>query len=376
MRAYLSRYPNGKYAGEANARLAQLAIAIASASASASASAPSAQRPTTSNPAPVPTASARPPAAARIEGMPPVSPGGRDAVDRRTNEILAELAALGKTDSTPGNSPAAQRPPTSNPAPLPTAPIEGMPPVSPGGRDAANRRTNEILAELAALGKADNAPGNLLPARVPQTAAATPAAGAKKPAPARNANGFTVGDRWRYQIVDKYKGEVVANWSYKVDRILDNGDLLVNGNTHRMTPNGNFTKYSTADLDGVDTLVPAALRPNYTQAVKFVENGRKGDGSTFQNAFEGELTVKGMEKVKVPAGEFNAWRIERVLTVNGKNLSKPGNWYGRLENTYWYVPDLRIYVAMDYLYRIGSVPERSRRELTSFEISSVQVANR
>ena len=185
-----------------------------------------------------------------------------------------------------------------------------------------------------------------------------------------------MGDRWRYQIVDKYKGEVVANWSYKVDRILDNGDLLVNGNTHRMTPNGNFTKYSTADLDGVDTLVPAALRPNYTQAVKFVENGRKGDGSTFQNAFEGELTVKGMEKVKVPAGEFNAWRIERVLTVNGKNLSKPGNWYGRLENTYWYVPDLRIYVAMDYLYRTGSVPERSRRELTSFEISSVQVANR
>ncbi len=85
----------------------------------------------------------------------------------------------------------------------------------------------------------------------------------------------------------------------------------------------------------------------------------------------GSLEVKTKERVRVPAGEFDAWRIERVASFKGVRTAGTGrpSWYGRNTSTIWVAPEVRNFVARDEEQRDNgsTVPERSRMELTSFE---------
>ncbi|NJS35754.1 MAG: hypothetical protein HC765_03855 [Brachymonas sp.] len=90
----------------------------------------------------------------------------------------------------------------------------------------------------------------------------------------------------------------------------------------------------------------------------------KGDKSTWQRY--GKFKVVRKESVRVPAGEFEAWRIE----FNGYG----GN--NRWQETVWYVPALRNFVATEVEVRrsSGQIERFERHELTSYSVRGADEA--
>jgi Caspase domain len=240
--------------------------------------------------------------------------------------------------------------------------------TSANGRDQAAiyRRTEELLAGLA------NA------SLVGQQAASTPAH-KPRPIPASNKAGFTVGDRWRFQVVDKFKNEVVRNYTLSVEKLLPNGDMSWNSGKIVTSPEGNFRRdvnatFSLQDYSPQEEMIPKELRAGYKEDVKFTRTVvRTADNVHFTQEWKGRLTVKGKEKVKTPAGEFEAWRIERDTNFNAVQTNGNSRWYGHNLTTSWFVPELHYFVVREYEHRAGAgVAERERHELTSFSVRGAE----
>ena len=215
------------------------------------------------------------------------------------------------------------------------------------------------------------------PVPVPASSPTSPPAA---PAVSGNPYGFSVGDRWSYQQIDKYKGEVLSNWNRKIGRILPNGDLL-SGSTV-MSPNGNIrqltsNRFPSRVYSEVEVLFPKKMETGYQEDFSYKEQSRRSDGKEFEQTFKGTIKVKGQEHIKVPAGEFTALRVEREATVSGVQTNGQDRWNARQEITYWYVPALHYYVALEEVWRQGSgAPDLKRNELTSYEVRSPQLADK
>ena len=294
LRAYLNRYPTGRYAAEANAKLAQL------------------QRSSATTPS-------------------------------------AVLAA-----------PGAAKPPATHASPNTSA--VNNPDASANGKDQAaiDRRTEELMASLV------NAPA------VGQQAAAAPAP-KPRPVPASNKAGFTVGDRWRFQVVDKFKGEVVNNYARNIDKVSADGELVLNKGGVRWDANGNtrFIRNAERERHYSDGYIdfPPALRSGAKTDFNYEIKSKYVDGRVSKEVSKGTMVVKGQETVKTPAGEFQAWKIEREIFWNF-----PDGTRGRFIFTGWYVPELRNYVAWDQESRNshGAINYRDRVELTSFSVRGAE----
>ena len=236
-------------------------------------------------------------------------------------------------------------------------------------RDQAevDKRTEEILASLASSGPG---PGQLVkPAKV----------SAARPAASNNSFGYTVGDRWRYQVVDKFKGEVVRNRVEKIDSVLADGTLILNKGDIRRDSLGNMRYSKTADrartLSSAYVTIPPVLQKDAKTDLVYAADVLFNDGSTAKEVGKGSMVVKGQEMVKTPAGDFNAWRVEADVLL--WMLEKKGSY--RFVFTGWYVPELRNYVAQDEESRNanGSLNRLERHELTSFSVrGSESVASR
>jgi hypothetical protein len=85
--------------------------------------------------------------------------------------------------------------------------------------------------------------------------------------------------------------------------------------------------------------------------------------------------VLAKETVKVPAGEFEALRIETSFTTNGKNSASGNTYFLRTKQTTWFVPALRNHVAMeiDVRNRTGQLTTFERHELTSFSVRGAEL---
>jgi hypothetical protein len=225
-----------------------------------------------------------------------------------------------------------------------------------------DKRTEEILARLASSG-----PG---PGQLVKPAKATPS----RPAAQSNHAGFTVGDRWRYQVVDKFKGEVVRNRVESIDQLSPDGTLILNKGHMRKDASGNLRYSKGSDrartFSAAYINIPPVLQKgaktdlNYEIDVQFTE------GKTAIEVGKGSMTVKGQESVKTPAGDFTAWRVE--MDILGWTRDTAGSY--RWLFTGWYVPELRNYVAFDDESRNsnGSINRRERHELTSFSVRGAE----
>jgi Caspase domain len=293
LRAYLNRYPAGRYAAQASARLAQLQPDNA-ATPGAVAAAPGAAKPVAANPNPNTTAA----------NIPDASSNGKDqaAIDRRTEELLASLMS------------------------------------SPG-------------------------PGQLV----------KPASSSAKPQATANAFGFTVGDRWRYQQIDQFKKEVTHNWERRITGIDSQANLVLNNGSVVWRQDGVLLQQKEADGSTLDwsgyRLFPTTLRAGYSEKENYTLTWKRSDANGSE-VRDGEVKVIGMEKVKVPAGEFEAWKIEHRGFISGKNLTANATYTQRYIDVHWYVPALRNFVAHEYERRnsAGAVDRFSRNELTSYSL--------
>ena len=201
---------------------------------------------------------------------------------------------------------------------------------------------------------------------------------------ARNPFGFTVGDRWSMQVIDKYKKEVISNFSLKVTKVLPSGDLQINGSEQStFSPEGNWRQFKGQGIKyraftPSQRLFPSTMEIGFAEDFKYLDKEEKLDGSTLLKDWTTKVKVVGREKVRVPAGEFDTYRIERTAFRTGSSDFSPGGITCFNNMVIWYAPSIRYYVALNEEARCGSgTGDRTRIELTSFEVSTpAQIGSR
>ena len=214
------------------------------------------------------------------------------------------------------------------------------------------------------------------PAQAAAAAAAAPEAVPRPPAGnAGNSFGHTPGDRWRYQTVDKFKQEVVRNWSRKIDSVQADGSLTLNGGRVGWSAAGAVSALRgpggfSRDYSPAFQWRPATLVAGHSEPLTYHMAWRKTDGSRGVEDRVGTVKVLARESIKVPAGEFDAWKIEYAGFLKGKNLGQSASYSARFKEIYWYVPALRNFVASEYEERASNLQIQAfeRHELTSFSV--------
>jgi hypothetical protein len=99
-------------------------------------------------------------------------------------------------------------------------------------------------------------------------------------------------------------------------------------------------------------------RWDYVNEVVFKDNGSTGRVSNTARVLAYEL-------VRVPAGEFEAFRLEVQGRVHEKSKGGPGIIDGETRTTYWYAPSARAIVKSVYW---STCRGTATTELTSFEL--------
>ncbi|MBL8347487.1 MAG: caspase family protein [Rubrivivax sp.] len=301
----------------------------------------------------------------------------------------------GASSAAPSNAPStlAAAPPTGPSTPLPAAaPDEAMwqaiqasaEPVELRAflrRFPQSRHAEEARRRLAPATPAP-AVESLMPEPPPRLALAQPAPAAP-PRAAGHPHGYAAADTWSFQVVDVWRGAVLRNYTLRLARATPAGELVTAGGS-RFDEWMRAVRLDDAAGDRRREYAPHLARgwehwrPGATAPVKFSEALSTMAGKPLWRC-EHEATVRHVrvEKVRVPAGEFNARRYEIEGTCQRSAPGQPviqNTW----KNTVWYVPELRYYVALEVETRTpaGQLDVRTREELTSFQVRDADVAVR
>lgn len=271
-------------------------------------------------------------------------------------------------------APVAAAPPVKAPL-TPPAPAVGLT-VAPTTQQATSSKTDSEQAEFDQRTAALLTSLATAPAAKPTPAAAQ----AAPPRPARQVNsaGYTTGDRWRYQTVDKFKQEVINNWSRNVEGVNPDGSLKLNGGFVGWTARGDvgFIKGNNTDYlreyAPPIKIIPTSLVVGHTEPFSHNLVWRNAGGANGVEERSGTIKVVGREQVKVPAGEFSALKIEMTGFGNGQNKSSNNAYSVSFKEVTWYVPELRNFIAKEYAQRNrGQIEFFTRDELTSYSVRGV-----
>lgn len=168
------------------------------------------------------------------------------------------------------------------------------------------------------------------------------AAFAQSSAPRAELPTVKVGDRWKYDQNDRRTGVKENEWNRTV--------MAVSASQIEGTENdGKFVW--TSDMNTVESSV--AVITGDARFLKFpLEVGKKWDFKynfvskvgPGKGRWQLDAVIVAYEKVKVPAGEFDAFKIEYKGFWNNDNNGRNG----RLTQTTWYAPAARAAVKVEF----------------------------
>lgn len=175
---------------------------------------------------------------------------------------------------------------------------------------------------------------------------------------------YKVGDLFRYRETDLYTKDETRVFANRVSSVTD---LEVHFN------NGNFV---TDHLGNVISNASPRVNARFTGTQFYLAEYSVGKrwSSRFQRLrgdwpprdVNWDLRVVTRESIKVPAGVFDAFRIEG----SGWTVSNDGNTTVQLQSRYWVVPHIPRYVAFETINRVmrgaGSVVVSERQELVGY----------
>jgi len=111
---------------------------------------------------------------------------------------------------------------------------------------------------------------------------------------------------------------------------------------------GNTVENSDNSADVPQQLFPAELQmgKRWTSINNVVVKSGRSTGET--SRVEMEVRIWAREKIRVPAGEFNAFRIEASgWSVGGRNTTK-------IEVKFWVVPGINMFIRRERIKRRGN----------------------
>jgi hypothetical protein len=174
-------------------------------------------------------------------------------------------------------------------------------------------------------------------------------------------------DRPTLKVGDTFKSEVASNYTGQKQLPDITTVTAVNADTIEFTTN-DAKALSTLDLNAIELATST-----FAGDVKFfsfpLTVGKKWDFKySFVNKVTGvrgrqqlEAHVVGVEKIKVPAGEFEAFKIEYKGFWNNDTSGRNG----RLLQTTWYAPSVKRSVRVDY----DDGFNRNTRELVEYKLN-------
>jgi len=183
---------------------------------------------------------------------------------------------------------------------------------------------------------------------------ASPAVAQKADRPA-----VKVGDEWQfmqYTVVPIQK----PNVAWVITSVTPTGIAgTSNGRPLTLTPDLNIIESPTRKFSDRRILsFPLEIGKSWTYANQVESKTDQGDWR-----MDAKLTVTAYEKVTVPAGQFDAFRIEAKGKTGQQGAAGAGSW--DFTETSWYAPSARAIVKE--VYRDSTMGEMVR-ELASFKL--------
>lgn len=165
----------------------------------------------------------------------------------------------------------------------------------------------------------------------------------------------------RYQVGDEFQFQVIDGFS-KLARRLEMRVTAVDANRDRVEYNngeyvsdlmGNTTRNLRGDFDSVRQFYPANLFVGKQWRTHFKQSRPNGTIYTFRY----DLKVVGKERVTVPAGTFDTYKIE----ARGFNMELGAS----LQRNIWVAPGVSADIVLETLVRLrnGKIEQFDRQEL-------------
>ena len=177
---------------------------------------------------------------------------------------------------------------------------------------------------------------------------------------------FQPGDAYTYRVVDVFT-QASRPLSFQVTAVdLDADRVEYNNGEYLSDTMGNIMANPRGGLSTPRQFYPAELFVGKRWRTTFKQSRPSGIVYTFQY----ELKVVGREKVTVPAGTFDTFKIE----ARGYNMQLGA----RLERNIWVAPGISADIAHEILVRLrnGAIEQNDRQELVSFSGSGSRTAQR
>lgn len=153
---------------------------------------------------------------------------------------------------------------------------------------------------------------------------------------------WTVGDEYVYQYLDLYSGVVQRTLKVVVKRVDVENDRVELADGSLLDLAGNVLRGGGREYDVPIQLNPAELQVGRRWTVRFEQTGRHPGSGEYR------FRVLRRERIKVPAGDFDAFKIEGEGWFNRRN-STPGNASGSIRHTRWVVPGLNFELRRERL---------------------------
>jgi len=179
-----------------------------------------------------------------------------------------------------------------------------------------------------------------------------------------------IGDSWTYRNLDGWNNKETSRSlstlvSFENDFAIFRSKNLNSGAESTDTVNADLQPCRSMQND---TTIICAGAFKFPLATGYKQGIKKLPAGNGQSYFDGDCEGQGMEKVNVPAGEFDAYRIEckgfwtRVFGGSGS---------GGFKQTLWYAPAIRNQVKSTYEDRNpnGSANNKLIRELVEYKLA-------
>ena len=171
---------------------------------------------------------------------------------------------------------------------------------------------------------------------------------------------YKVGDVFRYREIDMLTRLELRTYGQHVTAITDSEVIFNNGN--RIT---DFLGNIIQNAQGVRFSGSQFYVPEYSVGKRWPARFQRilPDGRKFDVEYDFRVTTK--EQIQVPAGSFDAFRIQ------GSGWTQANNGSGsiQLRSAYWIAPGVRSAIAWETLNRhsIGRILASERQELVSYK---------
>lgn len=172
------------------------------------------------------------------------------------------------------------------------------------------------------------------------------------PLPLASAAGTAVGDAFVYRVTSRYTGEPRGDITYQVKKVdagraitaVSSQNALVEpGRTAVFSSDGNWVRHAIDSHGFPQTIEFSADSPAYAFPLTVGKRWSMRAPARVPQTGESrsvrmDAVVTGAERVRVPAGEFDTLKIQRVIYAGDGNNFETET---RITQTEWYAPTLR-----------------------------------